>query len=70
MTEVKIGGKYLWQPWCMKGGKRVPRDDDEDYGKVVTIVDIPSPLYPMLVRAVTKDGHDRFGREDDLKELQ
>lgn len=38
MTEVKVGGKYLWKPWCMQDGKRVPRDDDEDYGKVVTIV--------------------------------
>ena len=69
MAEVKIGGKYLWKPWCMKDGKHVPMDDDEDYGKTVTIVDIPSPLYPMVVRVMTKDGHDRFGREDDLEEI-
>lgn len=69
MADVKIGGKYLWKPWCMKDGKRVPMDDDEDYGKVVTVL-ASSPIYPMAVRAQTADGRVRFGRIDDLEELQ
>ena len=68
MTEVKIGGKYLWKPWCMKDGKHVPMDDDEDYGKVVTVI-AASPIYPRVVRAQTADGHVRFGRDDDLEEI-
>lgn len=68
MTEVKVGGKYLWKPWRMQDGKRVPRDDDEDYGKTVTVL-ASSPIYPMVVRAQTADGRVRFGRVDELEEL-
>ena len=69
MAEVKIGGKYLWKPWCMKDGKRVPMDDDEDYGKTVTVLGTDIH-YPAVAQVEVVQSHaTRFGRVDELEEM-
>ena len=69
MTEVKIGGKYLWKPWCMKDGKRVPMDDDEDYGKTVTVLGTDIH-YPTVAQVEVVQSHAiRFGRTDELEAI-